>query len=403
MAQRILIATCLVALLAIASFMGITWQRMNQDQVLRTQAATEMLEANRRLEAAFAQARATNEELLKQLQSIVKTPQSPQADAWVPVTFKLVQETLDGPPAVGYEVRLLSSSGGIFDQGILRETDASGQVDFGVVHPGDWQFRISESGDEDSLWKCQENINVLPGIKFARTIICPKTPPEQTVVALQLPWPADLAAEQLRLEARFTRAPITFQSPLKWRLVEPDDDTDQSFRILCGPGRKQTEIGGVTKLKLWNFYGGFNRASDVQRVYADLQSHGAGSESERVAMNAGSYLLDRLIVMRPCVGKNPRMKEDRFEVLAHTRRTERTRDVVCYSNDPVDGDGPLGIPSPLDGFKGGVTVNTAYWKKLAAPFSASASQVNEWTIPLPEELIKVVREELEVGETPKAK
>jgi len=107
--------------------------------------------------------------------------------------------------------------------------------------------------------------------------------------------------------------------------------TDQSHRILCGPGRMQTELGGVTKLKLWHFYAG-NQSLNVQRVFADLHSQAVGSGSEGVAMDSGGYPASSLDRDETCVGKNPQMKEERFEVLAHTSRTEMSlREIETYS------------------------------------------------------------------------
>ena len=40
---------------------------MNQEQVLRIKAAADMFDANRRMEAAFAEAQATNQAMMKQL------------------------------------------------------------------------------------------------------------------------------------------------------------------------------------------------------------------------------------------------------------------------------------------------------------------------------------------------
>jgi hypothetical protein len=98
------------------------------------------------------------------------------------------------------------------------------------------------------------------------------------------------------------------------------------------------------------------------------------------------------------------MKDERFEVLAHTSRAEMfLHDVETYSEDPVEGKNPLGSPWLLDEFNGAVTVGRSFWTKPEAPFTARPGQVNEWIIPLPEDLIKVVRQELERDENSKSK
>ena len=64
MAQRVLIATCLVVMLACVTAVGLSWHWMNQDLCSRSRAAAEATEANRRMSEALAQAHATNKDML---------------------------------------------------------------------------------------------------------------------------------------------------------------------------------------------------------------------------------------------------------------------------------------------------------------------------------------------------
>ena len=100
-----------------------------------------------------------------------------------------------------------------------------------------------------------------------------------------------------------------------------------------------------------------------------------------------------------------RSRASGFEVFAHASALALTKEsdvspceVRYYSNDPDSGDEPLGPGRPLRGFKGRVTVAPGYWRQLEGNFAVRPGQVNEWTLPLPEELLNVVLEELKGNE-----
>jgi len=65
MAQRILIATCLVMVAACFGIVGLVWNQSSR-------VAAEAAEANRRFAEALGQTQAINQEMLKQLQVMVK-------------------------------------------------------------------------------------------------------------------------------------------------------------------------------------------------------------------------------------------------------------------------------------------------------------------------------------------
>ena len=65
MAQRVLIATCLVVTAASLALVGMFWMQS-------TGAARDLAETNRRMVEALTENQATNRELLKQLQSAAK-------------------------------------------------------------------------------------------------------------------------------------------------------------------------------------------------------------------------------------------------------------------------------------------------------------------------------------------
>ena len=135
---------------------GIFWMQS-------TRAANELAETNRRMVETLTENQATNREVLEQLQGLAKSVKSPAASEWIPVSFKLTQETLDGPPAIGCEVALGSGSDGKTES-MKRISDANGIVDFGVVRPGDCSFRIEETWDESGVcWYTIGTVNAVPG------------------------------------------------------------------------------------------------------------------------------------------------------------------------------------------------------------------------------------------------
>ncbi len=116
-------------------------------------------------------------------------------------------------------------------------------------------------------------------------------------------------------------------------------------------------------------------------------------------MEPGSFLLRRLIVLRPCARQNQAITGERFAAVAHTGETNEDQlEVQTYSHDPERGGDSLGIGDPLASFKGRVTVDPSYWRQLDGRFSVQPGQVNDWTVPLPEELISAVRQQLEAKE-----
>ena len=213
MIQRVFVATCLIVTLASLSLLGLVWHQSNQAVNAATVATRQLADAHATNQAKmvelFAQSQSTNAEMLKQLQSMAKPAQSPPTSEWIPLSFKLTLETPDGPPAVGYEVKLQKESAGLFEGGILPpESDSS-------CRPGRFQrrgpprrlggSRPSRSWDEQHIWMCQGSMNILPGTKVVKTIVCPGPQTARCEVKFRIQWPADLAAKDLRLQTTFVQ------------------------------------------------------------------------------------------------------------------------------------------------------------------------------------------------------
>ncbi len=177
MAQRRSMAACLIVMLATLSLSGLGWHRSNQAMnVARRLAEGQAADQAKTIEL-LTQSHMADAEILEQLRTMAKAAQSTRAPDWIPVKFKLVLESNDGSPAVGYQAALEKDSEkppiGFNSRAIRRVSDSGGRVDFGVVQPGDWSFELSTSWDEEHSWTCRGTINVKLGTKVDETIICP--------------------------------------------------------------------------------------------------------------------------------------------------------------------------------------------------------------------------------------
>jgi len=405
MAKRAIVAACLIVAIVSLSLLGLVWHQSDQAVQRATDATHRLADAQATSQAKLVEllthSQSTNTEMLKQLQALANLAQSPQSPDWIPVSFRLTLETVDGPPASGYEARLVSGSAGLFDQGVRRESDSNGVVDFGVVHPGDWEFQLSKSWDNEHKWKCEGSINVLPGTKLLKPIVCPKPAPERVhrQVQLRVQWPADLADKDLQVLATFEQAPTTLQPPLKWSIVDSAESL-QTRSIMIGPGLKQIEIGGQTTHDLW-FRS--QSAQGFERLVGDFRSPIARSEPAALAMEPGSFILRRLIVLQPRARRKNIVNGERFAVVARNETPFLWNDlrVKCYTADPDDGAAPFGTYD-LSSFLGGVKVSASYWRELDGRFLARPGQVNEWTLEMPTEIVSAVRERLANKQSPKA-
>jgi hypothetical protein len=415
MAHRILIVACLLLTAASLVLASLVWQQSNR-------AASAAAESNYRLTELFTQTQPVNQakmaelllrtesmhgETLKQLQAVVNAAQTSD---WVPVSFKLAQETPDGSPVCG--ARLLLGKGlrapasGTLSEGTLensdklirRDSDSKGMVEFGALHPGDWDFALSLSCDDQSAWRCAGSINVSPGTKVIKTIVCPKTRSDRAAVQLRVEWPADLAEKEFGVLATFVRAPIVFQPSVQWRLTD-SDGLDRFTKLLLGPRNYQSEIGEGIELELWSSSDGLDGSPGSNRVFADAHSLKALPRPETSDLELGSYALHQLIVVAPC-GRESVAGGARFEVFAHANAPfEMPSSAVasCTTDSSIRKTVASRVLSPdfsIAVHKDPMVLSPAYWRGLDGRFVVHPKQANEWKIPLPDVLIAFLREKL---------
>ncbi len=413
MAHRLLIASCLAAVAACCAMVGVVWSQSTRE-------AARADEADRRLAELLTQTQATNQEMLKQLQAVSKSTESPNSQDWIPVKFKLVIEKLDGPPATEFEAWLGQGNGGSTKEGAIhRRADVDGLIDFGVVHPGDWEYRLESLGSSSQYWKLTGSLNALPGSSVSKQIICPKVPPELASLRIKIDWPSDLADKDLCAVALFECHGPRYQPPLRWGLwnarqlgwrrkqvvigspsnqrgieIPRNENQYQSPYVWRLPtqGEKEQSIERMlyTKPDL-----GPECSTDPDQLFANLPADSIPQSPDRIDFEMGEYSLERLLILRPHVDPKTASGWHSFLVLSLIQPEENSTSFnIVYRQ-------PNGILQSLsNGNASGIAVAESYWRDVRGRLRARPGQVNEWTIPLPDELVKSVRAKLKAGPKP---
>jgi hypothetical protein len=421
MAQRVVMATCGLLTLASLSLAGMLWMQS-------TRTARDLAEANRRMADTIAQNQATNHEMLNQLQSMAKAIQSPRSPGWNPVRIKVTEETRDGLPVDDVFLRL-SRRGENPPRNLVRTSDISGVADFGLIEPGDYTFHARRRWP-GGYQSASGQLEVRPGSDVTRSILCPKAPPDRVPVRVRCTWPADLEKEHLVLYAPFTFRHRELEPGIQWDFHErsekergprrpaigggnrPAFSSPQACRsILSGPGASTFEIMHSRGLVIWAL------TDEVYVFRADVRDEDlrqVQETSEALKWEPGTYALNELIVIRPTRSKDVETGRKRFDVLARVYADGVQHGVQFRQAAPTSTELDRGY-FEMAGFNDGagmwgefnalaptIELPAKYWTKQASGFEIRAGQVNEWTIPLPDELIKVVREKLKNDEPAKA-
>jgi hypothetical protein len=386
MAQRVMIATCLVVTLAGLSLVGLVW-------IQSSRAAAQTAEANRKLSEALAQAQSTNKDMLSKLSEMAEAIRNPRSADWNPVKITLTEDTLDGPPAAGCSVSVQVRDGG---NCIVRTSDASGIADFGLLHPGSYSFQVSKSWDRGALLGSGD-INVEPGSQVDKRIICPQKTLKPVPLDVRFNWPADLEKEGLVLDAPFWFIPVQKEG-MSWSLNRGVGLATHS--VLFGPGTDLTEIRRPGGLYYW--------ATSPQTSFADVLTSDLRATNEPedlLRWERGTYQLSELVVLHPSDQGSDSAGTRRFKVLVrcYPQFVNNVGAFQFRQEPPIEeelrtGGGNFGFNVPVIGRLG---LSVESWSKIATRFEARPDRVNEWTITLPEELIKVVRAVVKTDKTPK--
>jgi hypothetical protein len=419
MLQRILLATCLVVSLASLSLTGALWFQNSRAQRESARAAVEALKA---MTVENARAREGQQQVVQQLRAMAEEIRGTRSLDWNPLSFQLTEDTPDGPPAVGFHLTLSefgANAGVRFGGGgggggglgattrTMRTTDRAGIAEFGFVHPGNYWFQVRKDWDQGFV-ESRGQVTVDPGSRVTKKLVCPRTPLERVAVRIRADWPPDLQNERLVLYTRFYPTGVlasglswqfgTFEVPKQADELHPNSFVGANRPIhaptaLFGPASQLTELIGFKYAYLWGPRAGPRWADLPAAELRAIKAPAASLEWQR-----GTYGLLDLLVLRPqesAAGGALR----RFELLAVLRVSSPQ---VCFAvrDDPPielelnrdfgeNSDQPIPSP-PLVHLPG----RNAFAVTPLAGFEAKPGQVNEWKIPLWDELLATVRESL---------
>ncbi len=161
-------------------------------------------------------------------------------------------------------------------------------------------------------------------------------------------------------------------------------------------GTNSLEIVDLAGLHLWIAPKSKEVFGDI--LDRDLREQAAGDEAWN--WEPGTYRFYELMVVRPHRGQEVEKGRRRFDVLASICSPEFGH--MCDLEGEPPHSGIIGMPysqvsgrwQPRLATRPQCTVPLAYWSELADNFEARPGRVNEWTISLPDELIKAVRKSL---------
>ncbi len=325
MSQRILVACCILLAVISLSLAFVMW-----NQAVHAQRLAAMAEA--RMADQMQRAQLLQRQMLEQLQAMSKSTNSPKTPDWIPVSFKLTQDTTDGPPAVGVEARLgRGNQGADKEDAIQRESDDHGMIDFGVVQPGDWGFVLRRAAKDGGSWLLTGKLSALPGTSIGRSIVCPKTDEPMAPVSIHIEWPPDLADKGLAVVACLRHEGFAYQPPLHWReFLDYDSASTAGIKyVLCGPGANKVKRIQRGSPALWRLSGqspiagaagSYSPAPDPEltdQTYVDLMLKDQPSDPGSVRILAGRYQLQKIAVVRPWKTLESGNRGERLELVAY--------------------------------------------------------------------------------------
>ncbi len=418
MAKRVLIATCVMLTCASLSLAAVFWLRSNRAEAAmaralalaeaeRRMAEDALAESNRRLTDSLAQNQLASAEMLKQLKSVSDAVRNPRSLDWNPLKFKLTEGTPDGPPVAGVNVNIYRTdqgNGGGFNRTL--KSDTSGIVDAGLVNPGEYSFSLATATGHGSSQQAWGNLRIQPGSETLKHIVCPRALAEGAPVRFKFSWPAELEKEGLVLCVS-----LAYDSR---RISEVDWHRAIVRSLLSGPATPVAEILRGKRPYLWSKPG-------QQAVSAELWNKDLVLPDESTGpflWEVGTYQISSMLVLRPTPDPAVSATRKRYQVVAGlTTPGAIPRQGFVIRTEPPESDRPDGktqerggdhtdfasaiqtkrIPPGRDSqvFRG---VGEA-WGNASGGLEIRPGQVNEWTVSLWDELITLVRDQLESQKT----
>ena len=226
--------------------------------------------------------------MLRKLGEMSDAIKNPRSLDWNPVKITITEDTPDGAPVAGSSVALYLRD--TPQKRVLRNSDASGIADFGLMNPGEYSFTFSKSLDRRTLSGTGQLI-VDPGSQINKHVVVPKQVIEPVPLRVRCEWPDDLRKEGLILDVSFRFEPIQ-KNGLSWNLNYGMWAPDHS--VILGPGATLTEILHPAGLYL--------SAQSMEIRRADVLTSNlrvVNNQTAPLKWEQGTYQLSELIVLRP--------------------------------------------------------------------------------------------------------
>jgi hypothetical protein len=426
MAQRVLIGTCVLVAAASVSSVAILWRELVHARRIAAEGAA----------AQVAEARVREQEMLRQLREMSQSMSRLSPPNGSDVRIKLVDESADGRPVEGASIGIICVSEEP-PKRINRTSDSSGSALFGSLPTGEYRLLVKRRW-ADGYMSVMHDLEVRAGTDVSKVIVCPKVPPERAALRLRWRWPADLEAEPLTINASFRFCGVASASGLVWsidrkavipRWKSQDEENSRDTRwsalshsILCGPSNKVARFSFTRGLLLWKIS---SKNSDwmplelfgepvkldhhvrAQVLPEEIQDF--DNAPAAMSVEVGSYELVELVVLRPVGSPDAQVARHHFGLLAAVRAPGYNRHVIVGAKPPTSDEqrnewsymvearkyqgpmpGHLSIPT--------IELPREFWVGAKNHFEAKPGQANEWTIPLPNELIEAVRTALKAVE-----
>ena len=271
----------------------------------------------------------------------------------------------------------------------VRTTDLAGVADFGLIHPGQYYYTVIRSRNVGSL-SGNGSLTVTPGSETVKRVACPAKEIEPVDIRIRWRMPADLEKEGLVICAPFGFTPLQ-KDRTHWRLSFGAGSPNRS--VLCGPGSGASEITLPWGLYLW-------AASTPPQLRADVPASDlrAIDDHKPLTWERGRYWLSELIVLPPLAPAADQAGRHRFAIVVRCYPADANSVTYEYLEKPPS-DSHMRARQQIQAGGGrqigveGLGLSQDSWSEFARPFPA-LEHVNEWTITLPDELVKAVREKL---------
>jgi hypothetical protein len=299
---------------------------------------------------------------------------------------------------VGFQAWLGRGNGGSGKpEAIQRDSDAKGTIDFGVVQPGDWEFRISRNLEDRSAWHAFGKLNVGLGKKIEKAIICPRIDSTQPTLTVQIDWPAELAGKNLAALALFHHKGFVYQPPIQWTLEwanravllpekgTPNDDIRMyGFYFWRLANSSETGMEASKSLAAGPY--------TPDQVYLEVQGLDRLQEPKSMPWHEGAYQLVTIAVVKTIKNLPPSFHGERCALLALAGHRFVNESAYALQQPPTDSINPMNGqidfgPKPL----AVLPIADSYWKDMESRLVVKSGQTNDWKIELPEELTKAVR------------